>query len=387
MKKILISGLLVIAAFGAGLYLKDQLSTSWQNLFQRSEQQLLEPVITRFADEELSISEVVKKVGPSVVTISAEKSLPQVNNFGFSPFGFGAWFNLFEENNQQEIEKVEQDIGTGFVVLAEKNQKLLVITNRHVVENRNLKYLVYDSENTAHLVTNIYRDPNNDLAILEVENLNLPALSLGNSDEIQIGESVIAIGTALGEFRNTVTSGIISGVGRGIRPSDGFGRQKEELENIIQTDAAINPGNSGGPLINARGEVIGVNVAVSVGAENIGFALPINIIKSSIENFEITGEFDRAFLGISYALISEKAALLNEVPQGAYVQEVINDSNAERAGLKAGDIITKYDGKKITEKDNLAKLLNETKIGQEINVEIWRQGETLNLKVKLDKNN
>lgn len=344
--------------------------------------------ITSFSDDQLSISEVVEAVGPSVVTISAEKNVLRSGSVNFNPFGFGSLFEQFyQQPSADDFETIEQDIGTGFVVLAEKNKRLFVITNRHVVSDFNLNYLLYDYQDQVYKISNIYRDPINDLAILAVENMNLPALKMGNSDQLQIGESVVAIGTALGQFRNTVTRGIISGVGRGITASNAFGGQQENLDNIIQTDAAINPGNSGGPLINTRGEVIAVNVATSTGADNIGFALPINLVKNSLENFEATGEFDRAVLGVSYALISEKAALLNEVPQGAYIQEVFADSNAERADLKVGDIITKFAGKKITETETLPKLLNKIQVGNEVELEIWREGKKQTIKIELKKSN
>lgn len=391
MKKNIVFIILIVLAFAGGVYLSN--SGQIEKLIPSS---LREKVgvevsenkhhITSFSNDQLSISKVVEAVGPSVVTISAEKSVLKPSSFGFNPFGFGSLFEQFyQQPSAEDFETIEQDIGTGFVVLAEENNQLFIITNRHVVGDLNLNYLVYDYQDQVYEVTDIYRDPVNDLAILAVEDMNLPALSLGDSDQLQIGESVIAIGTALGQFRNTVTSGIISGVGRGITASNVFGGQQENLDNIIQTDAAINPGNSGGPLINARGEVIGVNVATSAGADNIGFALPINIVKNSLANFEATGEFDRAVLGISYTLISEQAAIVNEVPQGAYVREVFDNSNAQRAGLQAGDIITKFNGKKITETETLAKLLNEIRVGSEVELEIWREGEKETLKITLEK--
>ena len=391
MKKNIVFIILIVLAFAGGVYLSN--SGQIEKLIPSS---LREKVgvevsenkhhITSFSNDQLSISKVVEAVGPSVVTISAEKSVLKPSSFGFNPFGFGSLFEQFyQQPSAEDFETIEQDIGTGFVVLAEENNQLFIITNRHVVSDLNLNYLVYDYQDQVYEVTDIYRDPVNDLAILAVENVNLPALSLGDSDQLQIGESVIAIGTALGQFRNTVTSGIISGVGMGITASNVFGGQQENLDNIIQTDAAINPGNSGGPLINARGEVIGVNVATSAGADNIGFALPINIVKNSLANFEATGEFDRAVLGISYTLISEQAAIVNEVPQGAYVREVFDNSNAQRAGLQAGDIITKFNGKKITETETLAKLLNEIRVGSEVELEIWREGEKETLKITLEK--
>ena len=156
---------------------------------------------------------------------------------------------------------------------------------------------------------------------------------------------------------------------------------------MIQTDAAINPGNSGGPLLNSSGQVIGVNVAVSLSGQNIGFALPINIVKSSIDNFKATGEFDRPYLGVSYRIISKRAALLNEVPQGAYVEEVIVGSGAEKAGIEKGDIITEIDGIKIDETENtsLINIINKKKIGDTIEVKIWRDGEELVKGVRLEK--
>jgi serine protease Do len=393
MKKNIAFIILILLAFASGAYLSDnkrleKILPSFLRDGNELVSQKLDPQVTSFSDEQLSVSEVVKAVGPSVVTISAEKNVLRPSGFNFNPFGFGSLFDQFyHQPSADDFETIEQDIGTGFVVLAEENKRLFIITNRHVVNDFNLNYLVYDFEDQVHSVTDIYRDPTNDLAILAVEELNLPALKLGDSDQLQIGESVIAIGTALGQFRNTVTKGIVSGVGRGIIASNIFGGQQENLDNIIQTDAAINPGNSGGPLINARGEVIGVNVATSAGADNIGFALPINIVRNSLENFEATGEFDRATLGVSYTLISEKAALANEVPQGAYIQEIIKGSNADQAGLKKGDIIIKVDDKKLSETETLAKLINQVRVGSELELEIWREGKKQTVLVKFNKNN
>ncbi|HOA12135.1 MAG TPA: trypsin-like peptidase domain-containing protein [Candidatus Woesebacteria bacterium] len=393
MKKNIVFVVLVLLAFAGGVYLSNtgQIEKILPNSLGEkvgTEDLTTDHRITSFSDDQLSISEVVEAVGPSVVTISAERNVLRPGSFSFSPFGFGSLFEQFYQSpSEEDFETIEQDIGTGFVVLAKESNQLFVITNRHVVSDFNLNYLVYDYQDQVYEVTDIYRDPVNDLAILNVKDLNLPALTLGDSDQIKIGESVIAIGTALGQFRNTVTSGIISGVGRGITASNVFGGQQENLDNIIQTDAAINPGNSGGPLINARGEVIGVNVATSAGADNIGFALPINLVKNSLANFEATGKFDRAVLGVAYTLISEQAAIVNEVPQGAYIQEVFADSNAERGGLQVGDIITKFNGQKITETETLPKLLNETRVGSEVELEIWRKGKKETLKITLEKSN
>jgi serine protease Do len=277
-------------------------------------------------------------------------------------------FNIFgfrQRIQDPEYEEIQRDIGTGFIVGEEK----LVITNKHVVDDIQGEYKIIDKDNKEYEVTKVYRDPTNDIAILQVKDLDLESISLGNSDIARVGDDVIAIGTALGEFRNTVTTGVISGLGRGITASSGF--ESEDLENIIQTDAAINPGNSGGPLLNRCGEVIGVNVAVSQNAENIGFALPINSIKDAITNFSDTGKFERAFLGVRYTMITEQAALKNSIPVGAYVIEVMKNSTASEYDIKAGDIITEFDGNKLS-KEDLTKLISKTKVGDKIKIKVYR---------------
>lgn len=319
--------------------------------------------------EESVVIDVVEKSAPSVVTVSISKTqqIPQLN---FDPFGF---FNF--ETKQR---KIEQNIGSGFVP-----KKGLVITNKHVVNDQSATYKVIDQKGDVFEVKDIYRDPANDLAILKID-ADIPAIELGNSKNLQVGQLVIAIGTALGEFRHTVTSGVISGLGRGITAGFIYEGYVERLDNVIQTDAAINPGNSGGPLINSHGQVIGVNVAVAGQAENIGFAIPIEIVKDSLQTFEETGEFKRAFLGVEYQMISERAALLNEVPQGAYVRNVVADSAAGRAGLEEGDIITHLDGKRISEdKNDLAEIINQKKVEEKIEIKYWRNGEEKTSTVKL----
>ncbi len=325
--------------------------------------------------KELSIPDIVDAASDSVVTVSIKKTQkvidPSSSLFEFGPFGV----RLPQEKTRQ----IQADIGTGFVVDSKDN---LVVTNKHVVGDPTAQYLVIDKENKQYKVTRIYRDPDTDLAIIQVEGLNKPALPLGDSDTVRVGESVIAIGTALGEFRHTVTAGVVSGLGRAITAGDGFS-MSEKLDNVIQTDAAINPGNSGGPLIDAKGEVIGVNVAVTKGAENIGFAIPINLVKSMLENFNSTGKFNRPFLGVSYQMISPKAALANEVPQGAYVFEVVDGSAAKQAGIQPGDIIVEINGTKLDQKHNLVKVVNQLKAGEEIKVKYWRDGKFYEVKVRL----
>jgi len=313
---------------------------------------------------ENTVVEVVDRSKPSFVTVSATRQIRTPNsNLGF-PFEM-----FFDLPSEQPTQEVNQDIGSGFVV---SQQDGLVVTNRHVVSDVQAEYTVIDNDGNSHAVTNIYRDPVNDLAILQTD-ARLPALSLADSEQLRVGENVIAIGTALGEFRQTVTTGIISGLGRGITASDGFA-STERIDNLIQTDAAINPGNSGGPLLNSRGEVIGVNVAMAA-AQNIGFAIPINVVKSSIENFNQTGRFDRPMLGVRYKIIPQETALLNDVPEGAYVIEVIVDSTADALGVEVGDIITKIDGRTLDDiEGNVAGGINQKKIGDTITLEVWREG-------------
>ncbi len=318
-----------------------------------------------FSTTESSVTQVAEAASPSVVTVAIKKQQAVMDPFDQSIFGRG-----FGVPEVDRVEQVQRDIGTGFVV----DQQGLIVTNKHVVGDPTAQYLIIDKDDKEYAVTNIYRDPTNDLAILQVEGLTLSPLPLGDSDKIRVGQSVVAIGTALGEFRHTVTTGVVSGLGRGIQAGDPFGGVVESLENVIQTDAAINPGNSGGPLLDSAGSVIGVNVAVTAGAQNIGFAIPINTIKASIENFNQTGQFNRPFMGIRYRTITEQAALFNQVPQGAYLIEVIAGTASAEAGLQAGDIITEFDGKSLKDSD-LASLINQKKIGDTVPVKYWRDKE------------
>lgn len=333
-------------------------------------------------DEESVVTKVVEKATPSVVTVSIVKK-ERINNL--LPFGFDIFGDIFNIPNQSlETKEIEQDIGTGFIISSDG----LIVTNKHVVADTTAKYQVVIGKDEVVEVQNIYRDPVNDLAILKVNKTGLIPVSLGDSDKLKVGQTVIAIGTALGEFRSTVTKGVISGLGRGITAGGSlFGSEK--LDGVIQTDAAINPGNSGGPLFNSFGEVIGVNVAVSQSAQSIGFALPINMVKESIDNFKSTGQFDRPYLGVSYAMISKESALLNEVPVGAYVQQIITGSPAEKSGIKVGDIIVEIDGKKLADDKNtvMATYINKKKIGDKVRVKVWRDKEEIDFEVKLEKRN
>lgn len=325
--------------------------------------------------EESAVIDVAENVSPSVVTISRES--PKRRVLQFSPFG---GFGFRDEGG-------EQDIATGFII----SQDGLIVTNKHVVSQAGVTFKIVTKDDREFKVENIYKDPANDLAILKINpsahsagsgqagsGQALKPVELGDSSNLKVGQFVIAIGTALGEFRHTVTTGVISGLGRGITAGTPFERFVERLDNVIQTDAAINLGNSGGPLLNSAGQVIGVNVAVAQGAENIGFAIPINIVRDSIKNFEETGRFSRPFLGVQYQMIDRDAAILNKVPQGALVVGVVSGSPAEKAKIEISDILTKLNGEEIKEESGgLASLINKKKVGDTVSIELWRDSQTL----------
>lgn len=323
--------------------------------------------------EESVVIDVAEKVSPSVVTVSVDT--PRRRVLDFDPFsGF-----------RSRIEGGEpQDIGTGFIVSSDG----LIITNKHVVDQQGATYQVITKDGTEYDVEEISRDPSNDIAVLKINASGLPKVELGSSDELKVGQFVIAIGTALGEFRHTITTGVISGLGRGITAGSIYEGFVEQLDNVIQTDAAINPGNSGGPLLNSAGQVIGVNVAVASGAENIGFAIPINVVSTALDQFEKTGSFvSKPYLGVTYQMISRQTALMNDVPQGACVVDVIEGSPAKKAGIETEDIITKLDGEDVKDEDGstLADLISAKEAGQKVTVEVWRNGETLTLNATLSE--
>ena len=348
----------------------------WFPREQRLEQESGRAGEVKILYEESVVIGVVEKVSPSVVTVGIKKTR-QV----FSPFEIDI-FDPFGIFRQPREEKVEQDIGTGFII----NSEGMIVTNKHVVADTRAEYKVITKDDKEYKTIKIYRDPVNDLAILKINASNLLPVELGDSSDLRVGQFVIAIGTALGEFRHTVTTGVISGLGRGITAGDPFSGYVERLDDVIQTDAAINPGNSGGPLLNSSGQVIGVNVAVSQAGENIGFAIPINVIKESLANFEKTGRFVRPFLGIRYKMIGRDLALLNDVPEGAYIVEVVEGSAAEKAGIKEGDIIIKINGQAVREKDGgLAKLIAQKKVGDKTKLIIWRDGQELEFEATLEE--
>lgn len=334
----------------------------------------LVPEKVKIVTEESITIDIVKKSGSSVVTI-AEDAAKLVNDSSFNSDPFSFFDTPAQQSNQSPAEP--QGIGSGFIISGDG----MIVTNKHVVADTQGKYHIITSDDKKYTVQKIYRDPLNDVAILKIDpNENkvqkLTPIDLGDSSKLQVGQYVVAIGTALGEFRNTVTTGVISGLGRGITAGSPYEGSVEKLDNVIQTNAAINPGNSGGPLLNSSGQVIGVNTAVSESGQNIGFAIPINLIKNSLNTFNNTGKFERAYLGVGYKMISRDLALLNDLPEGAYVQQVVAGSPADKAGVIRGDIIIKIDGQKVNSNSQPSTIIAGKKVGQTITLTLYRGDKT-----------
>ncbi len=309
-------------------------------------------------EEQNAIIEAVKKVSPAVVSIVTTRDVRSV---------FGGTVR-------------QQGGGTGFVITRDG----LILTNKHVVSDPRAEYTVLTSEGNSLKAEVKSVDPVFDLAIVKVGANNLSVAELGDSDRLEIGQTVVAIGNALGEFQNTVTSGVLSAKERKIVASDSSGGLAEQLEGLLQTDAAINPGNSGGPLVNIKGQVIAVNTAVAGGAENISFAIPINSAKSAIESFKRISRIARPMIGVRYILITKEVKELNNLPvaQGAWLKRgenplepaVIAGTPAAKAGLKENDIILKVNNQTITSERTLSSIIQNFKVGDTINLEILRDG-------------
>lgn len=310
-----------------------------------------------------SIADVASRVAPSVVSIVTETKTTSYNFF------YG------------ETESTGAAAGTGIIVSSDG----YVLTNKHVIADATKIYVVLDNGTVYKDVSLVATDPLNDVAFLKIADASdLPAATLGDSKTITVGEQVIAIGNALGQYQNTVTSGIISGTGRSLTATDSSYQNAETLSDMIQTDAAINSGNSGGPLVNAAGEVIGINTAVSSG-NNIGFAIPISSVKGMLKSLLETGEAKRAYAGVAYSSLDATTALENGLAStyGAYVSSIVKNSPAEKAGLKKGDIILAVDGVKIGANSSLGTLLGEHTPGDTVTLTVLRDGNTLNLDLTL----
>ena len=326
----------------------------------------------------------VKKVAPSVVSIVISKHLPKIKSLYPAPF-LGPF--AFGETDGTEMVKVGG--GSGFVVHPDG----LVLTNKHVVFDADAEYTVITTDLKEYSGKVISRDPINDIAVLKINAKGLPAVRLGNSSKLELGQTVIAIGNALGLFSNTVSKGIISGLSRKISASLGTGGQMEHLRGVLQTDVAINQGNSGGPLIDLDGEVVGINTAIIYGAQNIGFSIPINWAKQDLEDIIKHGRIIKPFIGLQYVMLNSelKGKYSLPVDYGALVVRdhipnsvaVVPESPADKAGVKENDVITDINGEKLTEEKDLQDMIQKCAVGDNIELTVLRKNETLNLKTKL----
>lgn len=340
-------------------------------------------------NEESAVVDVVKRASPAVVSIIISKDLSKVPGFSSSPFDFGpfSFDPFFQFRNPGEDAKPNVQVvggGSGFII----SEDGLIATNKHVVNDSNASYTVLTNDGKSYDATVLSVDPVNDLALVKIEAQNLPTLSLGDSTDLEIGQKVIAIGNSLGH-RNTVTTGVVSGIGRTITASGSGG--SEQLEGVIQTDAAINPGNSGGPLLDIGGSVIGINTAIDSQGQLIGFAIPSEDIKKDIKSFEKFGRIVKPFLGVRYVLVNQTIQEQNElsVDHGALIvgaegsDAVVAGSAAEKAGIKSGDIILEVNDEKVTQENSLAGILKDFDPGDVVRMKILSEGEEKTITVTL----
>lgn len=329
--------------------------------------------------EESATVDVVNSVSPSVVSIVISKDLPKIVNpfFGFV-------------DPSAPTEETEVGGGTGFIISSDG----LILTNKHVVSDMEAKYTVVLSDGTKYDAKMVDQDPVNDLAFIKIDASDLPVVEIGDSDTLKAGQRVIAIGNSLSRFQNTITEGIVSGLGRTITAGSDTGGDLDVIEDVIQTDAAINPGNSGGPLLNLAGQVVGVNTAVSREGQLIGFAIPINAARSAIQSVQEKGRVIRPFLGVRYVELNAATAKQRElsVTHGALIiagsdgsAAVTANSPAEQAGLKDGDVILEMNDRPIDENHSLARELQRYAPGTEVTLKVHRDGGDLTLNATLEE--
>lgn len=341
--------------------------------------------------EDQAVVNVVKKSTAAVVSIVVSKDVPRYRDMFGGPFGFFFQPDSFGDDADVPTERQKVGGGTGFFVSSDG----LIATNKHVVSDASAQYSVLLSDGSEHKATVLARDPVRDIALIKIDGSNYPTLSLGNSDALQVGQTVIAIGNSLGEFSNSVSRGIISGVKRDIIAGGNIQGGVERLSNILQTDAAINPGNSGGPLLDINGLVVGVNTAVAQGAENVGFALPINSLKRTIEQVQKNGKIVTPFVGIRYTPITKALQEANNlsVDHGIIVMRgdnrtdlaVVPGSPAAKAGIVENDIILEVDGQKITEKNPFDAMVQTRNVGDTISLKVLRNNEERTIQVQLEE--
>ena len=338
--------------------------------------------------EKSPIVELAKKVCPAVITIVISRDLPKIE--GFYSFPFGEHQFIIPQIGKGKKEKTKIGGGSGFIVSSDG----YIMTCSHVVGDPEADYTVILDPKHKYPAKILAKDLLIDIAILKIDGKNLPFLELGDSNQIELGETVVAVGNPLGEFEDTLSAGIVSGLSRKITAYGGLPFKSTSLRGLIQTDAAINPGNSGGPLVNLEAKAIGINTAMVMGAQNIGFAIPINYARSTLEEVLKYGKIQRPFLGIRYFILNKEISQVNKLPvdYGALIvrenlgeKAIVKNSAADQAGLKEYDIILELNGEKINEENPLTDTLQKYKIGEEVSLKILREGKEMSLKLKLEE--
>ncbi|MCL4393067.1 trypsin-like peptidase domain-containing protein [Patescibacteria group bacterium] len=345
-------------------------------------------------NEQSAVINVVKKSNPAVVSIVISQYVPNtssnssLNNYLCS--FFGTCSNPSSGNNGTGYSKQEVGAGSGFIISSDG----YILTNKHVVANPQDSYTVIMNNGKTYNAKIVGVDPTNDIAVVKINATNLPTLTLGNSSNLQLGESVVAIGNALGQYQNTVDTGVVSGLDRNVQAQDPVTHAIEQLTGVIQTDAEINPGNSGGPLLNLKGQVIGINTAVASSAHGIGFAIPINQAKADVNSVISQGKLVKPELGVSYVNVTAGiqrqyhlkydygALIMGSSNQSA----VIPNTPASRAGLKKGDVILEVNGTKVDSANPLSYLIGEQKVNSTITLQVYtKSGSLKNISVLLNK--
>jgi len=342
------------------------------------------------------IPNIIKKLMPAVVSIAISKSLAKLEKeippdlMPMLPFHHGHLEVPDEMMDKKGMVKIGG--GSGFIV----DSNGVIITNKHVVADREAEYTTIMNDGKKISAEILARDPIDDVAILQIHapQHNLPTIKLGDSSKIELGESVLAIGNALGIFKNTVSLGIISGLARSIRAATDMEAKPtvQELRGLIQTDAAINPGNSGGPLVDLDGRAIGINAAIVFGAQNLGFAIPINYVKRDLEDLMKFNRIRRPLLGLRYVMVTEpmKEKMKLPVDHGAMIigqmphaEAVIPGSPADKAGLKEKDILTECNGEKLTTEKTIQDFLEVMTVGDILHLKVLRGKREFQAKVIL----
>jgi S1-C subfamily serine protease len=344
---------------------------------------------------ELMVTSAVETANPAVVSIIVSKDLPVLEQELYNPFSNdpNSPFKDFLVPRLVEKGKKKQNVGGGTGFIAESSG--YIVTNRHVVEDKNAEYTVLLNDERKFPATVLAISASNDIAVIKIEATNLPTLKFADSSEIKLGQTAIAIGNALGEFRNTVSVGVVSGLQRSITATGAISGT-QQLSGLIQTDASINRGNSGGPLLNLEGKVMGMNTAVAENAQSIGFAIPSNDVRRVFEMVKTTGKISQAYLGVRHMIITKALQEKNKLPvsYGALITKeggapnepaIVPGSPAEKAGLQEGDIILEVRGKKVTRETPLISLIAKTSVGEKLPLKVLRGKKKLLLTAVLEE--